>query len=52
MGAHQSNSMHTILFVLVTDEDLKAYGTIWPNKKQGSEENQFFPFLQKILSLG
>ena len=52
MGAHQSNSMHTILFVLVTDEDLKAYGTIWPNKKQENEENPFFPFLQKILSLG
>ena len=32
MGAHQSNSVQSTLFLLVTDEDSKAYGTIWPNK--------------------
>ena len=32
MEAHQSNSIQSILFLLVTDEDLKAYWIIGPNK--------------------
>ena len=43
MGAHQSNSVQSTLFLLVTDEESKAYGTIWPNKKRENKENSFSP---------
>ena len=47
---YQSNSMQSTLFLLVTDEDLKAYWTIGPNKKGEKKESPFSHFIEKILS--